>query len=58
MSHQSSEKQACMIRVLNESWFFQHRTNQEEGRASGSLPVSVHCVEVDLSAQGFIKDKY
>jgi len=31
---------------------------QEEGRASGSLPVSVHCVEVDLSAQGFIKDKY
>ncbi len=30
----------------------------KEGRTSGSLPFSVHCVDVDLLAQGFIKDKY
>lgn len=30
----------------------------KEGRPTGSLPFLVHCVDVDLLAQGFSKDNY
>lgn len=30
----------------------------KEGRPTGSLPFLLHCVDVELLAQGYIKDKY